>query len=54
MVRIFFIYNMENNEKLNFDATLYKSPEEWTGGQIDWQVYHCRVFVIFPILYIFS
>ena len=33
-VHIFFIYSMENNEKLNFDATLYKSPEEWTGGQI--------------------
>ena len=26
----------ENNEKLKFDATLYISPEEWTGAQI-WQ-----------------
>ena len=33
-VHFFFIYNMENNEKINFDATLYISPEEWTGGQI--------------------
>ena len=29
----YFIYIMENNEKLNLDAALYISPEEWTGGQ---------------------
>ena len=23
----------EKNDKLNFEATLYISPEEWTGGQ---------------------
>ena len=28
--KYFLIYNVE---KLNFDATLYISPEEWTGGQ---------------------
>ena len=30
----YFIYNMENNEKLNLDAALYISPEEWTGSHI--------------------
>ena len=30
---------------LQLDATLYISPEEWTGGQTDWQVHHCRVLL---------
>ena len=30
---------------LQLDATLYISPEEWTGGQADWQVHHCRVLL---------
>ena len=35
------------------DTTLYISLEEWTGGQIGWQVYHCKVFYL-SYLYIFS
>ena len=44
---------------LQLDATLYISPEEWTGGQTDWQVHHCRVLLspflsctYFPYLYL--